>query len=231
MSDTNGISLVVRQRNAIQDARIAFSHYIGAYAKQNKEVHPRIPQIASSIAKLEKDIEKIFPVFLEDYPIWESWLMGIKGIGSVYASELLAGLDIHKAPYPSSFWKYCGVGVEPNGERQRRRKGEKTDFNPHMKKTLWKIAVGFRKNGGFYKELYEKFKEEEKVKHPEKIKVNGKTSFNDSHLRNRALRKTAKIFLAHLHAKWREVENLPPVQPYVHQHMGHQHFIEAPESG
>lgn len=46
------------------------------------------------------------------------WLDKVKGIGPTLACKLLARLDITKAEYRSSFWKFCGLATVP-GESYR----------------------------------------------------------------------------------------------------------------
>jgi len=49
---------------------------------------------------------------LHQHPAWE-WLERIPGVGTRTAGKLLSRLDITKAPYASSFWKYCGWATVP----------------------------------------------------------------------------------------------------------------------
>ena len=64
-------------------------------------------------------------------------------------------------------------------------------------------------------------KKEERKNHPTKIVTKGKTTFNDGHIHNRAMRKVAKIFLAHLWQTWRRQEGLETTEPYAKQLLGH----------
>jgi hypothetical protein len=52
--------------------------------------------------------------------------------------------------------------------------------------------------------------------------------YNDGHVHNRAIRKTAKIFLQHLWLVWREAEGLPVSKPWVEQFGGHVDIIPPP---
>jgi hypothetical protein len=44
------------------------------------------------------------------HPAWH-WLGRVRGIGASLAARLLARLDVERAPSPSSFWSYCGLGT------------------------------------------------------------------------------------------------------------------------
>lgn len=115
----------------------------------------------------------------------------------------------------------CGSETKPM--IQRRYTGYVSNWNDKAKVLCWKIGQSFEKQGpkSAYYNFYKKIKEEEKARNPEKIKENGKTMFNDGHIRNRALRKTIKLFLAHLWVVWREIEGLPVSDPYVGQVLNH----------
>lgn len=56
-------------------------------------------------------------------------------------------------------------------------------------------------------------------------KKSHKRMFNDGHLHNRAIRKTAKIFLQHVYLQWRKYEGLPISEPYVQAILGHTNII------
>ena len=59
-----------------------------------------------------KGLEKI----LSDIPIYNSFLSKIAGVGNQMAGVILSEIDIHKAQYPSSIWKYAGLDVVTVGE-------------------------------------------------------------------------------------------------------------------
>jgi len=48
---------------------------------------------------------------LNGYPIFTKFLKGIKGIGPAMAGVIISEIDIHKARYPSSLWRYAGLDV------------------------------------------------------------------------------------------------------------------------
>lgn len=67
--------------------------------------------------KAERELTDVFADVLESHPAWP-WLQGVKGVGPALAGKLLSRLDVREAPYPSSFWSYCGLATVP-GERYR----------------------------------------------------------------------------------------------------------------
>ncbi len=167
-------------------------------------------------------------------PIWD-WMTAIKGIGPSLAAQLLAQID-YPAPFPGSYpdhcgtvsklWAFAGWAVN-NGEIQRCREGETSPYNRKLKSVCWLCVEQFIKHQTpLYVDLYYAEKERQRRLHPEKIKVNGKWKYNDGHLHNRAIRKTAKIFLQHLWVTWRKMEGLPVSEPYVQAIMHHTNIIE-----
>lgn len=63
----------------------------------------------------ERELRRAMVVALAGHPAWP-WLSRVKGIGATLAAKLLARLDIHRAPSPSSFWSYCGLATVPGTE-------------------------------------------------------------------------------------------------------------------
>lgn len=56
------------------------------------------------------------------------------------------------------------------------------------------------------------------------------TSKGTAHIYAMATRKTVKIFLAHLWAEWRRLEDLPVTEPYAIAQLGHSDYISAPST-
>lgn len=46
---------------------------------------------------------------LKEYPIYTEFLKDVKGIGPAMAGVIISEIDIHKAKYPSSLWKFAGL--------------------------------------------------------------------------------------------------------------------------
>lgn len=59
----------------------------------------------------EKRMFKRLEHVLQDVPIYTQFLSTIKGIGPQMAGVIISEIDIHKARYPSSLWKYAGIDV------------------------------------------------------------------------------------------------------------------------
>lgn len=184
-------------------------------------------------------------------PIYVHWLSKIKGIGTCLAGGVISWFDPYKADTPSGFWRYAGLDVV-KGKAPRRQKGVRTHFNPKLKTLCWKIARQFVLQGAFYRDLYDRFKDQltermgayidnpqlcprygeciEKLKaRAERTKRKTKKVPCKAHINNMAMRKTVKVFVAHLWEKWREIENLPTRPPYAIEQLKHKSYLKPPQ--
>jgi len=112
---------------------------------------------------------------------------------------------------------------------QNKQKGYQSNWNDKLKVLAYKASMSFLKQSASkskYRKLYDQIKKEERRKHPVKKIIKGKTFFNDGHIHNRALRKVAKIFLAHVWQTWRRQQGLETPEPYAKQLLGHS-VVEA----
>lgn len=57
--------------------------------------------------RIFRDVERS----LEGIDVWDDFLTDVKGVGPAMGGCIISELDPHKAPYPSSFFRYCGVDV------------------------------------------------------------------------------------------------------------------------
>lgn len=167
-------------------------------------------------------------VTLRDVDIWAEWLSDVTGIGPRLGGVLISELNPHKAPYPSSFWAYCGLDVV-NGEGRSRKEEhmkeveyENSDgemdtrkslgYNPFIKSRLMDPDKGagaqFLRHGT---DPYEQIMRD--YKHRIQTDPNH-DSKSDGHIHMMTLRKGVKEFLIDLHCKWRWLEDLPVAPPY-----------------
>jgi len=128
----------------------------------------------------------------------------------------------------------CGAKMtlleKHEGEVARRQVGWFILQNTRLKTHIWKIGESFVKTKGGYRELYDQFRVEynEKWQTPADCKSKGCAKYKkclDGHKYMAAKRKTTKVFLAHLHMKWREIKGLPIDHPFIIGREGHSHLI------
>ena len=165
---------------------------------------------------LEKAIVKELKQELPNYKIY-AWLRIQKGIGPILSAGLISWIgDISRF---SNISKLCAYAGQAPG--QKRKRGEKSNWNTSLKTHCWKIGESFVKSKGYYREKYLEFKADDKRKHPEEVKDGAKTLYTKGHIHMRAKRKTTKLFLSLLWAKWRELEGLPVTNPYSEDILKH----------
>ena len=172
---------------------------------------------------------------LADFPIWTQWLEHVKGCGPAMAGVLISEIDITKARYASSLWKYCGLDVASDGHGRSRKaehlvtvqytnaKGEPAErnsitFNPFLKTKLTGVlgASFLRVKDSPYAKMYYEYKH--RLESHEKYKEVTKL-----HRHNMAIRRMIKRFLADLYVQWRTLEGLPVAPEYHEAVLGHRH--------
>ena len=171
---------------------------------------------------------------VEKFPIWEAFLKDVKGIGPAMAGVIISEIDITRARYASSLWKYAGLDVAQDGRGRSRKKehlvkatytnrqGEEAErdsitFNPFLKTKLTGVAASsFLRAGGKYADIYYDYKHrlENNPAHAEKTK---------GHRHNMAMRYAVKMFLMDLYLAWRALEGLEVSRPYHEAKLGLMH--------
>ena len=174
---------------------------------------------------------------LKDFAIYTQFLEEVRGVGPAMAGVIVAEIDITRAQYPSSLWKYAGLDVASDGVGRSRRKehlvqvdyvnkaGEAANrvgltFNPWLKTKLYVLATCFIKAGGPYREIYDGYKHrlESIPQWAERSK---------GHRHNAAMRYMTKQFLADLYNAWRPLEGLPVAPSYAEGKLGIVHRQSA----
>ena len=178
---------------------------------------------------------------LKEYPVYNSFLHGVTGVGPAMAGVMISEIDITKAEYPSSLHKYAGLDVAPDGQGRSRKKEhledtEYTDkdgevqikkgitFNPFLKtKLVGVLGSSFIKQSPdkcVYRKIYDDYKHrlENMDAHKEKSK---------GHRHNMAVRYMVKMCLIDLYNAWRPLEGLPVAPTYSEAKLGKVHKIAA----
>jgi hypothetical protein len=215
----------IQDREMIQKVRIAYTQRIQAVERGEDTASPELLrrweirhdrlQIIEQYAS--EDIEELCDAF----PIIELATQ-VKGVGKLTAAKLVSQIDIRRSKYISSLWKYCGYGLDEDGERDRRKKGEKLKYNNRAKAYTHMISLALIRKKSPYRPIYDDARDKYEEEHPDWTK---------SHHHLAALRKVKKLFLAHLWETWRGLEGLPISDPYVLEHGGHAHKHEPKDFG
>ena len=193
--------------------------------------------------QMEKMEERQFALLeksLQEFPVWTHYLKEVRGIGPALAGIIISEIDITKAKYPSSLWKYAGldtVNTEDGRNVGRSRKkeslvkkvyinkdGEEAErdsitFNPFLKTKLIGVAgSSFLRVGekGVYAKIYNDYKN--RLTHRPDC-----AGLSKLHIHNRSIRYMIKQFLVDLHREWRKLEGFPPSVPYSEGKLGYNH--------
>jgi len=193
--------------------------------------------------QMEKMEERQFALLeksLDEFSVWTKYLKKVKGIGPALAAIIISEIDIAKAKYPSSLWKYAGldtVNTEDGRNVGRSRKKESLvkkvyvnkegkeaerdsiTFNPFLKTKLIGVAgSSFLRVGGkgIYAKIYNDYKN--RLTHRPDC-----AGLSKLHIHNRSIRYMIKQFLVDLHREWRRLEGFPPSVPYSEGKLGYNH--------
>lgn len=196
---------------------------------------------------------------LTKLPIYNEYLCNVIGVGPAMAAVLITYLDPHKARHISSFWKYAGLDVAPDGAARSRRQehliereyvdkdgNKKTrngvTFNPFLRtKLLGVLASSFLRAGSNWRHSYDNYKHRIETD-PARIKVpvsewkkrrkegeDIKNLWPPGRIHNAASRYMVKMFLADLWTHWRTLEGLPVTPTYEEARRGYAHGGQPPE--
>ncbi len=166
--------------------------------------------LEGSIKRTEKrlrDAARQLPVF--------PWVESVRGLDALGLAQIVgeAG-DLSRYPNPAKLWARMGVGIRPDGTRQRLVKGEQGNYSPARRSILYRVGSSLVFAGGEYKELFDKRKDVETVKAElrglrvvpaARIPKGEEDRFmSEGHRRNRAQRYMEKRLLRDLWRAWKE---------------------------
>lgn len=174
---------------------------------------------------------------------YREYLGGVRGVGEALAGVILSTINIYKAQYPSSLWKFAGYDVvrvvDKDGNIKNEGRGKKEGhlidrpyidkkgnpatkksitYNPWLKTKMKILADSLlRCKSDLCQPHYYDYKEK-LMKRPE-FKDN--LEKEKSHIHNMARRHLIKGFLAEaLYVPWRKHEGLPVSIPYAERMWG-----------
>lgn len=174
----------------------------------------------NSLYETEKQLARRLNAWSKHHPLRIRFFNRIQGIGPIFSSALIAWLSpISRFSNISKLWKYCGLAPG-----QKRKRGRKLDYNPHLKTLMWKIAGSFEKQKpekSYYRRVYQAKKKEYLERADLKRAIEKKVKGARLHVRLMAMRYASKRFLADMWLFWRRLEGLPVTEPYVIAVAGH----------
>ena len=239
MVSAKSLTHMVDAALAIEKVRVASEVRQSHLARQGRQ-DPETDELHRHLKDLEDFVDDRVADLIQSHPAYP-WFSKIKGIGKENIAKVVALIDIEKADYISSLWKFAGFSVEDGAAPKRRRGGGKLEYNSQLRSMCWRLGSSLlRANGKFYdyylkeKDKYYQRYENQRVKIVPATslpKKDGKryepdNMMTEGHIHNMALRKEIKLFLACLWLVWREAEGLPLTKPYAIGKLGHKKYID-----
>lgn len=227
------LKLLYETFKEFQKVRVATGNREWAAGEDENDGH-----VMKDMEALENGIKKDLLRELESHLIWKEWLKNIKGINVATASGLIAFIgDIGRFELPSALASYAGLKTE-NGIAPKKRKGTSISHHPRLKSLLLGVIADsfIKQRTPLYRDIYDNTKQTELAKiYPIghlKEHYNGyeetDTKLLLGHAHNRAMRKTAKIFLEHYWVIDRQLHGLKTRPPYPFEYLGHTNYIPPP---
>lgn len=218
----NELRQLVEARCNYQEERKRLQNQIDALKRLGLNPDDKDKKIRELMIKKENDIAKRYGKIVREMPIWKEWLVNVVGISEILAGQIIAYIgDVKRFERVSNLYSLFGYKPE-----------KYFDFNHDLKPVMYVLVErGFimHKKTSYYGKLYDKFKREDRKKHPEpipnpeyeKTKKGFKNLYTDMHIHTRAMRKVSKVFLKHLWLVWRTLDKLPVTKSYEEQFLGH----------
>ena len=202
----------------------------------------------------EKSTETYIKNILKEIPVYNEFLLNVKGVGGAMAGWIISEFDIDIATTVSKMWQYAGLnpGLVYGKKRIEKKKsfsivvtdelirGDKltpgfiSPFNGKLRTVLCGIlADSFLKSKSSYAlDYYYPYKtrleqEESVITGNSKGKKWKETS--PGHRNNAAKRYMIKMFIKDLYVAWREIEGLPVRKPYAEEYLGKRHSAKPIE--
>jgi RNA polymerase subunit RPABC4/transcription elongation factor Spt4 len=154
---------------------------------------------------LRREIGRIVRV----HPVWTEWAVGIKGAGEHTIGLILGLTDFSRLENVSKFWARAGWGNK-GGQTQRKRAGEKIDYDPKLRKATWQLGKSLMMAKGSYYRYYKREYERQLAQ-----------GLTNSHANNRAFRHMLKLALSHIWEVARQSEGLSVPEAYAFSILGH----------
>lgn len=246
MTNKEKIRVLVKSREDIQKLRIRSSNRL----KKDKDFKPQDTSkqnltiatddllmsevdLCLDFTQNEKKIDKLLKGYVEDEPIYQQFLKGVKGCGIQMSAVLISEIDIHIATTVSKIWQYAGLnpgmvfGKKIVGDKivvsdtkirgDKLTKGYKCPYNQFLKsKLLGVLADCMIKSNSPYREFYDNYK----------VRLSNESKWNEEsklHISNAAKRYMIKMFLIDLYVAWRTIEELPVRPSYQEEYLNHKH--------
>jgi hypothetical protein len=184
------------------------------HPKNTENLELLLAQVQLSEKLARKQLEQMVTAL----PVWD-WAKDVKGLGAISIGRIMGRTDFSRVRSVSAMWSHFGYGLK-NGQPQRKRVGEKIDYDPKAKVSAYLMGQCLMRAKGPYYELYLRFRREADEKHPD---------WTDAHRHAHAMRLMVKVALAHIYEVVKVAEGADPedVRPYAFAILKHDptHYI------
>lgn len=238
------LKAVIDDREQKRKVFMKIQNQLLAYKRRVDHLQPRtaawlekqLKGIEAAVKAVDKQLVKKVAELAAVDPLTASAL-GVKGVGPITLAYCAAYIDLEKAQYPSSLWKYAGLHA---ASHNRYTKGETSGGNKSLRTALYTMATSQVKVKGEYRQDYDN--EKAKLENSKNITKTRNTqgilvdaAWEDtkpSHRHGAALRKVMKLFLVHYWVIGRTFRGLPTERgTYVEDKLGHTGIIRPEERG
>jgi len=223
----SGLRALCDARSTIQKTRIQFGNRVAAIesGRDTADAHTMdaLKNAKDKFEMVEGELDEAIREKAGELEIVQAAIC-VKGVGALSVGPIIGMIDINIADTVSSLWKYAGYAVEVNDKGdsigQRLHRGQKSSYNVALKTACFRLATSLMRSGSPYKGIYDESKEEYLNR-----------GWAKAHAHAASIRKMMKVFLQHLWITWRVLEGLPISKPFVHDVMGHTHYITPEQMG
>lgn len=194
--------------------------------EENQEYVNKILELLENANKKERMYKAFMHEYIEKEPIYEKWLMNVKGISTINTANLLQYFGYcQNAKHVSSLWKYAGLHVIDGQAPKKSKESGQLDWNPKLRTLMFRIGDSFvKQRTPLYRDIYDNEKkrqlklggwnEEKRIMENKDIEGSPKSLL---HADLRARRKMVKRFLADYYEKCMLIRGIKPDGVYSHR--------------
>ncbi len=175
--------------------------------------------IYNGVLAAERRAERELVKAIEGTEVYMNIFKPVEGAGPKTIGRLLAAIiDIRRFETKEKLKAFCGVHVLDEGKFARRRSGQVSNWHSDARQALYLLASGQfpRRKNSVWGKIFLAYKAKLREKHPETIiGENGKKKYNDGHIHNMAIWRTATKFVEWLYREWWRLEGCESDRPTV----------------
>jgi len=145
MSDyNNSLSTLVDAALSIEKRRVALQVRSSHLALQGRTCEDTL-EVLEKVQELENFIDKKVATLVKEHPAYP-WFSKVKGVGKENIAKIVGFVDIERATYVSSLWKYCGMHVV-DGKAPKPIPGQKLEYNSRLRTMCWRLGNSLLRAG------------------------------------------------------------------------------------